>query len=45
MENLQDEYDALLAEVEKLRKEIKKMKKLLFEHGLSYVSKFTKKDK
>lgn len=37
MENLQDKYDALLAEVEELRKENAEMKILLFEHGLSYV--------
>lgn len=42
MENLQDKYDALLAEVEELRRENAEMKKLLFEHGLSYVPKSAK---
>lgn len=42
MENLQDKYDALLAEVEGLRKENAEMKKLLLEHGLSYMPKSTK---
>ncbi len=39
MENLQNKYDTLLAEVEGLRKENAEMKKLLFENGLSYVPK------
>ena len=42
MENLQDKYDALLAEVEELRRENAEMKKLLFEHGLSYVPESSK---
>jgi len=36
MDNLQEQYDALLKEAESLRKENAEMKALLFEHGLSY---------
>lgn len=36
MDNLQEQYDALLKETEALRKENAEMKALLFEHGLSY---------
>ena len=36
MDNLQEQYDALLKEAEALRKENAEMKALLIEHGLSY---------
>ena len=36
MDNLQEQYDALLKETEALRKENMEMKALLIEHGLSY---------
>lgn len=39
MDELQKQYNELLAEVEELRKENSEMKALLFEHGLSYVPK------
>lgn len=39
MDELQVQYNALLAEAEILRKENSEMKALLFEHGLTYVPK------